>query len=352
MRLACIPALIVVLVSTAAADLMIVDSDNDRVMLFSSVDGSIIDLDWLTDVGAVGWVFTTPKEARVVGSEIWVSDQVADAIHRFDMDRNFLSSITVHPGDGGLLDNIRGFGTDGSLVYLTVYPSTTTRRGIAVYDTSGAPQAFWPINASIFDAEPFLGNVLISNEGPDNIERYTPGGVFIDNFATGIIFPQQIEILPDDSVITVSTIAAAGIEGVYHFESDGTLRRFIDTEPAKMAFGEMVPRGAYLLENGNYVIAASTGVYTYDPDKDLFEIVIKSPVGAQYIAPLPARKSPCPGDFDGDNDVDQSDLGVLLGDFGCVSPPAPDCPGDIDGDGDTDQSDLGVLLAQFGQPCP
>jgi hypothetical protein len=57
---------------------------------------------------------------------------------------------------------------------------------------------------------------------------------------------------------------------------------------------------------------------------------------------------PIPGDYDGDGDVDQSDLGVLLSDYGCVSPPEPDCPGDIDGDGDTDQSDLGVLLANFG----
>lgn len=51
-----------------------------------------------------------------------------------------------------------------------------------------------------------------------------------------------------------------------------------------------------------------------------------------------------PGDLDDDGDADQSDLGILLSDFGCVS----DCIGDADGDGDTDQSDLGVVLANFG----
>jgi YVTN family beta-propeller protein len=60
--------------------------------------------------------------------------------------------------------------------------------------------------------------------------------------------------------------------------------------------------------------------------------------------------APCPGDFDDDGDVDQSDLGVLLADFGCTDG-IGNCEGDIDGDGDTDQSDLGVLLAAFGQPC-
>ncbi len=55
--------------------------------------------------------------------------------------------------------------------------------------------------------------------------------------------------------------------------------------------------------------------------------------------------SDCIGDLDGDDDVDQSDLGILLASYGI------DDGGDIDGDGDTDQSDLGMLLAGYGQPC-
>ncbi|MCK4871990.1 MAG: VCBS repeat-containing protein [Phycisphaerales bacterium] len=53
-----------------------------------------------------------------------------------------------------------------------------------------------------------------------------------------------------------------------------------------------------------------------------------------------------PGDLDGDGDVDQADLGILLASYEI------DDGGDIDGDGDTDQSDLGMLLANYGQPCP
>ncbi len=55
-----------------------------------------------------------------------------------------------------------------------------------------------------------------------------------------------------------------------------------------------------------------------------------------------------PGDLNGDCVVDQSDLGILLADWGCSG---AGCPGDADGDGDTDQSDLGVLLANWGQSC-
>ncbi|MFG0252649.1 MAG: hypothetical protein ACF8NJ_07255, partial [Phycisphaerales bacterium JB038] len=50
----------------------------------------------------------------------------------------------------------------------------------------------------------------------------------------------------------------------------------------------------------------------------------------------------CPGDLDGDDDTDQSDLGILLAAFDLNG------NGDLDGDGDTDQSDLGILLADFG----
>ncbi len=53
----------------------------------------------------------------------------------------------------------------------------------------------------------------------------------------------------------------------------------------------------------------------------------------------------CPGDLDGDNDVDQADLGILLGSYG------QDAGGDLDGDGDTDQADLGILLGNYGADC-
>jgi hypothetical protein len=55
----------------------------------------------------------------------------------------------------------------------------------------------------------------------------------------------------------------------------------------------------------------------------------------------------CVGDIDGDGDTDQSDLGMLLADWGCDDP-VNGCDGDLDGDDDTDQSDLGILLGDWG----
>lgn len=54
----------------------------------------------------------------------------------------------------------------------------------------------------------------------------------------------------------------------------------------------------------------------------------------------------CSADLDGDDDVDLSDLGALLANYGSSS--ATCAQGDIDGDGDVDLSDLGILLAAYG----
>jgi predicted outer membrane repeat protein len=66
-------------------------------------------------------------------------------------------------------------------------------------------------------------------------------------------------------------------------------------------------------------------------------------VPANYIARWGWDEAPaCPGDLDGDDDTDMSDLGILLAAWEL------DDGGDLDGDGDTDISDLGILLADFG----
>ncbi|MBU0617393.1 MAG: hypothetical protein KKI02_06735 [Planctomycetes bacterium] len=58
----------------------------------------------------------------------------------------------------------------------------------------------------------------------------------------------------------------------------------------------------------------------------------------------------CPGDLDGDGDVDLSDLAQLLGNYGMTSGATYE-DGDLDGDGDVDLSDLAALLGVYGTTC-
>ncbi len=58
----------------------------------------------------------------------------------------------------------------------------------------------------------------------------------------------------------------------------------------------------------------------------------------------------CPGDINGDGEVNQADLGMLLPHFGMSNGATP-ADGDLDGDQDVDQADLGILLSNFGSQC-
>ncbi|MFQ5807028.1 MAG: trypsin-like peptidase domain-containing protein [Phycisphaerae bacterium] len=60
---------------------------------------------------------------------------------------------------------------------------------------------------------------------------------------------------------------------------------------------------------------------------------------------------PCPGDLDGDNDIDLADLSTLLANYGTTSGASYE-DGDLDGDGDVDLADLSALLAVYGTTCP
>lgn len=328
-----------------APPLMVPDSGTgDRIMLFDGNDGSLIDANWLTDIGAVGWAFTTPKEAAMVGDEIWISDQLTDSLIRFDSARNYLGSITAHPS-GGVLDNVRGFGTDGTTVYLTVYPGTAARRGVATYSTAGAVGSFFAINASLFDIEPYQGGLLIANEGTDSIERWSTAGVFQGNFATGVVFPQQVVALGDDSVLAVSSIASNGVEGVYHYNADGSLRTFIDTEVLKVGFGEQVPRGAWLLGDGGYLIATSIGVFKATSTGSGYTYAeIIGDVNAQYIGAFAVDE--CPADFDGDGFVTGIDYDLYVLAF-----EAGDMSADFDGDGFITGVDFDQYVVAYEAGC-
>jgi len=64
--------------------------------------------------------------------------------------------------------------------------------------------------------------------------------------------------------------------------------------------------------------------------------------GTVWLTPL------VPTDFDGDGDVDLSDLAIVLGNYGITSGAAYE-DGDANGDGAVNLSDLAELLGQYGQ---
>lgn len=72
--------------------------------------------------------------------------------------------------------------------------------------------------------------------------------------------------------------------------------------------------------------------------------------GGFWIVAGVGEPEPCPGDLDGDNDIDLSDLATLLANYGVTSGAVYE-DGDLDEDGDVDLSDLATLLAVYGTTC-
>ncbi len=78
--------------------------------------------------------------------------------------------------------------------------------------------------------------------------------------------------------------------------------------------------------------------------------IVEAAVDAFTVTGFDCNAPNCPGDLDGDLDVDLNDLSVLLANFGTTSGADP-ADGDLDGDGDVDLTDLSNLLANFGLTC-
>lgn len=92
-----------------------------------------------------------------------------------------------------------------------------------------------------------------------------------------------------------------------------------------------------------------TGAFQWDVTVPANETVtVTAYIGLNAI---PSTDVPlCPGDADGDLDVDLTDLAFLLTNFGLPSG-AERADGDLDGDGDVDLVDLATLLSHFGTSC-
>jgi hypothetical protein len=179
------------------------------------------------------------------------------------------------------------------------------------------------------------GNFHLANGSPcidagDPVETltedYAGGSSLMVDEVTNIAIGDRIWItdggnIETDILITVLS-SAIEIQGEFmndYLVADGT-NIFTDTSDA---YREPEP-GNYRIDMGAYGNTAEAGP------------------ALQY----------CEGDFDGDGDVDGSDLAVFSADFGrtdCVD----DCEGDFDSDGDVDGSDLAIFSADFGRTdCP
>jgi plastocyanin len=150
----------------------------------------------------------------------------------------------------------------------------------------------------------------------------------------------DLEFIPQDLVIEVGdTVRWTWIGGFHNVESgvnavhDGIFRSGDPTSDVGTVF-EVTFDEQFLLDN-----PVSDDVYDY------YCIVH---VGLDMVGSIEVVT--CPGDLDGNGQVDLNDLTLLLSNYG-TSEGAGYFDGDLDGDGSVRLSDLTSLLSVYGTSC-
>jgi len=268
--------------------LMVPDSASDRILLFDPVNGSLIN-DSFIDGSETGFdLFSTPINAVQVESEVWVSDQVEDAIFRFDLEGSYLGVVNDNDGDGDTdgLDNIRGIEFADGLIYVANSGTDNDAPGdgevVVVFDPQGNNLGFFD-TGDPFDVRAYNGSLLVSDvnsedDGGEDIDRYTLNGVdstFIETLVdsdgeTGIDFAQQISVRASNGNLLIGGFSAPG--GFYEYDATGNL---VDVLDADDGFANRV-RAAYELGNGNIIWSGGDGVIVTNPttgeDTDIYTV--------------------------------------------------------------------------------
>ena len=273
-------SIITIFQSKAQEVIAVINEPN--IVLLDPFDGSILDPSFI-DLTPLNQ--GQPKGITQVGNEIWISDQTADRIDRFDLTGTFISTI-----DTGL-DNIKGLNVIGDEVWVTNAGSNNGAPGAAIvrFNFQGNPTGNFITVGSSFDViDAGSGEVYISYIGNDTrIERRDyQGNILGDLVSTGVVtFIQQMVLAPDANTVFAAVFSnnGANIAGLYEFSRvDGTIVDF---------WQEGSLRGVMPLGNGNFLLSAGTnyGVKILDPVSG--NTTQLWPESSQYFARL--NLSPC-----------------------------------------------------------
>lgn len=250
--------LIIALAATATfaqAQLMIVDSGQDRVVLLDQNNGSITNGSFITDANSTTtYDFNLPIMALRVNNEIWVNDRNADAIFRFDTSGNYLTKITD-------LDDPRSMALINGEVWVA---NNNTGNGatagtIRKYSTTGSFLGDFNGATNTFGIVGFNNSLLVGNWDTEDIDQFSLSGTLLGQFhnsdgLTGIDNPHQL-------FVEGNTVWAAGFgipTGLYQYDSNGNQINKFDT------VGLLALRGVARLGNGNMIVSGGTRIVSID----------------------------------------------------------------------------------------
>jgi len=257
--------------------LMVIESTNDKVMLFNPTNGDLVDADFIIDVTN----FNTPIEALLSPVlTVLTSNQVGDNVVVHDTAGSFLS--VFYGGNTAVLDNIRGTAfTPGFNSLLVTVGGGANTDAVAQFDPAGNYVGNFIANGaggllSPFDIVFRTNDCLVAGINSDAVHRFDLTGSSLGIFASGISFPEQIEFLPNGNVLVVNF--STPNSGVIVYDSLGT--------QLSVFAGVTGNRGVYALGNGNILTTNGAGVHEIDGATGALVRTIVAGVSGRFISPV------------------------------------------------------------------
>jgi len=261
----------------AATYLMVIESTNDKIMLFNPVNGDLIETDFIVDAAN----FATPIEALLSPVlTVLTSNQIGDNVVIHDTAGTFNS--VFYGGNTAVLDNIRGteFTPNFTSLLVTVAASANAN-AIAQFDPAGNYVGnFIAIGAgglaSPFDIVRRTNDYLVASIDSDQLLKYDLTGAFVSVFASGITFPEQISIAPNGNVLLASF--STPNSGVIIYDSLGNQLNVFSAVTGN--------RGVYPLGNGNILTTNGSGVHEIDGTTGALVRTVVAGVSGRFISPM------------------------------------------------------------------
>lgn len=261
----------------AQGRLLVVDSRQNRVLQLSAQNGAVLNPTFITDAGnPQTYDFVTPRAAIQVGNQVWVSDQGASAIFRFDLNGAFLGRIGGNVAGGGL-SNVRGMRVIGNSVFVVNAGTANDAPGVGLVRLGfdGSFQGFintvvqnGTVGASPWDVVSYNGRLLVSDGTSRGLQLYETSGAYFGAL-TGQLnnIPQQLFVRSNGNVLmSANGSQPTGSFGLYEIAPDGSTVRSWTGVPG------LGVRGTYELGNGRFLISeaggasATRGLGTIDPN--------------------------------------------------------------------------------------
>lgn len=254
------------------------DSTNNRLVMFSDHDGSVL------NSNVFGLAGGTPIHAMQVGGEIWVSEQVGDRVGRWSFTGTELGALGG--GATGGLDNVRGMGRIGSTVYVTNAGTGNTAPGAAVvmFGVDGSSLGHFVTTGlapSPFGVLPHNGDLLVSSSSADDdIHRFTPAGFSVGTFhnSSTLNFAEQMAFAANGDILVAG------------FSTNNVVRLDPVTGDVISTFAATGARGVFQLGNGNILWTNGSGAHIYDLGSGTGSQVYTG--GGRYLAPFDAVPEP------------------------------------------------------------